>query len=169
MTWLCPSLLVPDPAKAQIRDWVLDQPWPHGTKLRDSAKYHITLMYSPDGQNHPRKDAFLAAIEPPASFKVWTATLEQIGPGNKLHTRPYALCLSNFWLRSWVQEDVLNLADLLGDFNRARFGAYVPHVTVADILPGVELNMFNPFPPPDITWMTPMEVTELHEYYDRLK
>jgi 2'-5' RNA ligase len=168
MTWLCPALLVPDPAKTQIRDWVLDQDWPLGTKLKDSAKYHITLMYSPDGQSHPHKDAFLAAIEPPASFKVWTARLEQMDPGNKYHARPYALLLSNHWLGRWVEGDVLALADGV-DIARARFGAYVPHVTVAEIPAGAELDMFNPFPPPDISWMTPMEVTELHEYYDHLK
>ena len=151
--------MVPKEARSQIHEWVQAQDWPEGTVFKEPHKYHTTLVYSPNGYEHPRRDALLAAMSPPASFKVWTARVMQMAPGNDLHVRPMALVLSNRLLVQWVEE-MIELARATGFAPRV-YGGYTPHITVADIPPG---PLFEPAPP-DITWMTPMQVTELHEYY----
>lgn len=55
-TELCVMLGLPDDARKSIHGWVLEQDWPEGTELHEPEKYHITLMYTPDG-HHEHKDA----------------------------------------------------------------------------------------------------------------
>lgn len=163
--WFAPSLLVPEVAADELHAWVENMDWPKGTKLKDPRKYHVTLLYSAEGRKHFRHEAFLEAIQPDASFKVWTARVEQLSPGNNLHWRPISVMLSNTLLRRWVEHDVLTLASAIG-LDYASYGSYKSHVTVAEIPPG-DFDVWN-IEPPDVTWMTPMETVDLHTYYDSL-
>lgn len=164
--WFAPSLLVPDKARVELSEWAQSIKWPEGTKLKASSTYHITLVYCAEGRAHPRHEAFLASIQPPASFKVWTARLQQLSPGNNLHTRPIGIVLSNELMRRWVEQSVLLPATILG-LEPSTFGSYLPHVTVAEIPPG-SFDLFN-IDPPDMTWNTPWEVVDLHAHYDEMK
>lgn len=164
--WFAPSLLVPDKARVELSDWVQSVEWPEGTKLKPPSKYHMTVVYCAKGRAHPCHEAFLAFIQPPASFKVRTARLQQLSPGNSLHTRPIGVVLSNELLHEWVEKYVLLPAVTLG-LQPSTFGSYLPHVTVAEIPPG-EFDVFD-IHPPDVTWNTPWEIVDLHTYYDEAK
>lgn len=160
--WFCPALLLPDEAKVKLSEWAQSVDWPEGTVLKRPSRYHITVLYSPTA--HDRSEAFLAAIQPQASFRVWTARVEQLAPGNSLHTRPIGVVLSNALLYNYVEHIVRPLADGIG-MEHSTHGSYLPHVTVAEIPPG-EFDVWN-ITPPDITWDTPFEVVDLHAHYDR--
>lgn len=164
--WFCPSFLIPDKARVELSEWAQSVEWPEGTVLKRPSRYHVTVMYSATGGSHPRKDAFLAAIQPPASFRVWTARVEQLTPGNALHNRPIGVVLSNDLLRKWVESDVLYQGGML-DFQPNTFGSYKPHVTVAEIPPG-DFDVFD-IEPPDVTWETPWEIVDLREHYRSLR
>lgn len=55
-TELCVMLRLPAEARKAIHGWVLEQEWPEGTDLHEPEKYHVTLMYTPDGHSE-HKDA----------------------------------------------------------------------------------------------------------------
>lgn len=164
--WFAPSLLVPDRARIELSDWARYVKWPEGTKLKPPSKYHMTLVYCAEGRAHPRHEAFLASIQPPASFRVWTARLEQLSPGNDLHTRPIGVVLSNPLLCEWVEKRILLQAGWLG-LGPSTYGSFLPHVTVAEIPPGP--FALSDIDLPNVTWDTPWEVVDLHAHYDAME
>lgn len=170
--WFCPSLLVPKYERGLLFDWVMDQQWPEGTKLKDPATYHITLVYSRVPHTSSKAKAFMYEM----NMDNWEHGVRVNGV-QKFAGSPSAPVVVTVHgaLFLLAANHYLARARALG-LEPSQHGPYVPHITVAEIpceadfdpfslsLPGPESGLGLP-----LKFMTPDKPVELHTYYSERK
>lgn len=166
--WFCAALSISDRAREEIHDWVKNQDWPIGAKLKDPERYHITVWYSPEGYDDQRYLYELKRLQREAWVNPYEVESVELFDGRwmtpvvlKLHTDPGT--------RWWVENMVLDWAEYM-DLKTSRHGEWTPHITVAELpkmdndAKAYDLQMN----PPPLAFRT-TGMFELHAFYDSLK